>query len=72
MEHHIAFIKEFVKKGGPESSEYHEFTDWLRIVHTELKDGKLSKEDLQSIRNEMGEAISLLTLQGFVLNKPHG
>ncbi|NOX32451.1 MAG: methyltransferase domain-containing protein [Deltaproteobacteria bacterium] len=72
MKHHIAFIKELVAKGGPDSSEYQEFTDWVKTVSNELKNGILGKEDLQLLRNEMGEALSILTLQGFVFNKPHG
>ncbi len=72
MKHHIAFVKELCTKGGLDSSEYHEFTDWLKTVYREVQDGILSKEDLQLLRNEMGEALSILTLQGFVFNKPHG
>jgi extracellular factor (EF) 3-hydroxypalmitic acid methyl ester biosynthesis protein len=72
MKHHIAFVKELCTKGGPDSSEYHEFTDWLKKVYKEVQDGTLSKDDLQLLRNEMGEALSILTLQGFVFNKPHG
>jgi len=72
MKHHITFIKELVAKGGPDSSEYKEFTDWLETISREFKDGILSKEDLQILREEMGDALSILTLQGFVFNKPHG
>ncbi len=72
MKHHIDFVKELVKKGGPNPSEYHEFADWLETVHEEHKKGILSNEDLKILRNEMGEALSILTLQGFVFNKPHG
>lgn len=72
MKHHIDFVKDLVAKGGPDSSEYQEFTDWLAMVKTELNNGKITKEDLQLLRDEMGEALSILTLQGFVFNKPHG
>lgn len=72
MKHHIAFVKDLVAKGGPDSSEYQEFTDWLETVNQEIKDGTLSEEGLQLLRDIMGEAISILTLQGFVFNKPHG
>jgi extracellular factor (EF) 3-hydroxypalmitic acid methyl ester biosynthesis protein len=72
MKQHINFLKELVAKGGPDSSEYHEFTVWLETVNKELKSGLLNEKDLQLLRNEMGEAISILTLQGFVFNKPHG
>lgn len=72
MKHHITFIKELVAKGGPDSSEYQEFNDWLEIISRELHDGILGKENLQQLREAMGEALSILTLQGFVFNKPHG
>ncbi len=72
MKHYITFIEEMVAKGGPDSSEYHEFSDWLTQVHKEIKNGTLHKNDLDLLRGKMGEALSILTLQGFVFNKPHG
>ncbi len=72
MKNHITFVRNLVKKGGPESSEYHEFTNWVKTVNAEYKAKVLRKDDLILLRNEMGEALSLLTLQGFVFNKPHG
>lgn len=72
MKHHVDFIRELIAKGGPDSSEYHEFSDWLKTLDEELKNFSISKEDLQLLRNEMGEALSILTLQGFVFSKPHG
>jgi SAM-dependent methyltransferase len=72
MEHHLAFLKELVRKGGPDSSEYHELTSWLGTIHAEFKTGIISEKDLQLLRDEMGEALSILTLQGFVYHKPHG
>jgi len=72
MKRHLAFMKELVTKGGPDSSEYQELTDWLGTVRKELNNGKLTKKDIQLLRDEMGEALSILTLQGFVFSKPHG
>lgn len=72
MNSHIPFIRNMVEKGGPDSSEYHEFTQWLKEVNTEYKAGGLTPEEMIQIREEMGEALSILTLQGFVFNKPHG
>ncbi|MCP3874751.1 MAG: hypothetical protein GY699_16565 [Desulfobacteraceae bacterium] len=72
MKHHITFIKKLVEKGGPDSSEYHELTDWLKLVNSEFSKGILDKKDLVKLRDEMGESLSILTLQGFVFNKPHG
>jgi len=72
MKYHVNFIKELVARGGPDSSEYHEFTDWLIAVNQEITEGILTQKDLKTLRDEMGEALSILTLQGFVNNKPHG
>jgi SAM-dependent methyltransferase len=72
MKQHIAFIEEMVAKGGPDSSEYHEFSNWLNQIHQELNDDTLHQKDIDLLRSKMGEALSILTLQGFVFNKPHG
>jgi hypothetical protein len=61
-----------VKKGGPELSEYHEFTEWLTTINRGLREGSFEKGDLRLLQNEMGEALSVLTLQGFAFHKPHG
>jgi extracellular factor (EF) 3-hydroxypalmitic acid methyl ester biosynthesis protein len=72
MKHHVAFVKKLVKNGGPDSSDYHEIAEWLKIIHADFINGKLNKEDIQILRDEMGEALSILTVQGFVYCKPHG
>ncbi len=72
MKHHIAFIKELVAKGGPESSEYHELSQWLNDVRKEIVSGTITKDDLKVLRDSFGEALSILTVQGFAFTKPHG
>lgn len=72
IEHHLAFIQKLVDRGGPDPSEYYEFTEWLNTIHQGLKKGVLFKKDLKLLREAMGEALSILTLQGFVFIKPHG
>ncbi len=72
MKHHLAYIDELVAKGGPDPSEHHEFTLWLEALKKEINDGALKKEDLDTLRDRFGEALSILTLQGFAYTKPHG
>ena len=72
LKHHIDFINKLVSNGGPEPHEYGEFTNWIAQIHQQLGDGTLSKSDLDTLRSCFGEALSILTLQGFALEKPHG
>ena len=72
MDQHIAYIEKMVEKGGPEPSEYASFQRWLDEVADELQSGKISQDDLKTLREAFGKALSLETLQGFSLHKPHG
>lgn len=72
MDQHVAYIEKMVARGGPRPSEYASFGRWLAEVADELRSGKISREDLKTIREAFGEALSPDTLQGFSLHKPHG
>ncbi len=72
MKYHIEFIEYLMKKNGPEPSDYTLFTSWLKEVACEVRKGKLSRNDLQEIRAAFKNALSVETVQGFVLTKPHG
>ncbi len=72
MEQHLAFIKKMVDKGGPEPSEYDEFADWINGLGDEIRNGKVSENDVLKLREAFGEVLSIITVQGFILNKPHG
>lgn len=61
-----------VHKGGPDPSDYASFQQWLQKVAKEYRSGDLTEDDLARLRESFGDALSLDTLQGFCLRKPHG
>lgn len=72
MEHHFAFIKKILEKNGPDFSDNSEFSEWVDSVVRDFRTGKLTKDDIHKIREAFGDVLSILTVQGFVLNRPHG
>lgn len=72
METQLNWIQELVAKDGPTPEKYSKFTHWLDETLTRLEDGRYSAIDLEHIRQAFGEALSLETIQGFGLAKPHG
>ena len=71
MQEHFAFIESMVEKGGPEVSEYETFRNWIDRIAHEIKTGLLNYKDLQNLRSEFGDVLSLNTLYGHTLHKPH-
>lgn len=65
-------IERLVSKGGPHETDDPMFEAWLNQVGSEIRCGKLSTQEMQSLRNAFGEALSARTLQGFALAKPYG
>ncbi len=72
MDQHIAYIEKMVSKGGPAPPEYHSFGRWLDEVAAEIRSGQINKNDLMSLHDAFGRALSSETLQGFSFQKPHG
>ncbi len=72
MKQHLAFAAKMVAKGGPEPSEYKMFADWIGKIGDEIRMGKITAEDIQVLRESFGDVLSILTVQGFILAKPHG
>lgn len=72
MQEHFAFIENIVEKGGPEIDEYETFRSWIDRVAHEIKTGLLNYKDLQNLRSAFGDVLSLNTLYGHTLHKPHG
>lgn len=68
----LGYIKELVKKGGPDSTDYVQLNSWLQEVVDLMRAGVLTKTDIQHCLESMGEAASEKTLQGFVGKRPHG
>jgi extracellular factor (EF) 3-hydroxypalmitic acid methyl ester biosynthesis protein len=72
VQKHLSYIQELVQNGGPEPSEYRLFNSWLRVINNEMMSGTIGQDDMKSIRDTFGKAISLDTMQGFSFHKPHG
>ena len=72
MDNYIHYIKRLVEKGGPDPSDYDEFTHLIHDVANKMRVGKISKEELRAIQMAFGKAFSTDTIQGFAYTKPHG
>lgn len=72
MEHHVSFIKYLLDKGGPDLEDYTEVDAWLQEIMDGLKSGKLNNQEIQAFLVLLGDAATNKTIQGFVLQKPHG
>ena len=72
MQEHLQYVQELVKRGGLEKGDYDHFGVWLDTVAHQKQARELSTEDLVAIRAAFGDALSVDTLQGFALAKPHG
>jgi extracellular factor (EF) 3-hydroxypalmitic acid methyl ester biosynthesis protein len=72
MDHHVKYLEGLVNKGGPSVEDFHDFNIWTAAIAEQARNGNLSPENLMRLREVLGEAISVETMQGFVLQKPHG
>lgn len=69
---HIGFVKELVSQGGPDPGDYDVFSNWIGRVSHELQSGVLNPNNLKIIRDAFGTALSMMTIQGYAYQKPHG
>lgn len=72
MEQHIEYVQQLIRQGGPEVADYEELDDWIAEVAEHARTGKLTEEEIDTLRMAFCDAISVKTMQGFVFNKPHG
>lgn len=72
MDHHFEYLKYLVDKGGPDLQDYHDLDAWISEIADHAKNGRLATGDLKCLREVLGEAASVETMQGFVFQKPHG
>ena len=66
------FIPKLVEHGGPEELDYPVLDSLTREVYDQAKSGLFSPADITRLREAFGDALSVATLQGFTLRKPHG
>ncbi|QMW00351.1 class I SAM-dependent methyltransferase [Spirosoma foliorum] len=67
-----AEIKKLVHQGGPDVKDYQQVDNLMIRLSSQLQSGLLTDDELTSIRTEFGATLSNQTMQGFMLNKPHG
>jgi extracellular factor (EF) 3-hydroxypalmitic acid methyl ester biosynthesis protein len=72
MNHHIEFLNHHVAKGGPNVEDFYDLDAWIAEIAEQARNGQITKNDLTSLRDILGDAISSETMQGFVFQKPHG
>lgn len=66
------YIISLVNRGGPEPNEYEELNHWFQNVGYQAKNGVITREHIRQMWSDFGDAFSVNTLQGFVVNKPYG
>ncbi|MDH5429523.1 MAG: class I SAM-dependent methyltransferase [Nitrospirota bacterium] len=68
----LDYLKTINRKGGPIPSEYLEMNLAMNTLAQLHHSGDISNADLESIRTELGEAMTPKTIQGFAYTQPHG
>jgi SAM-dependent methyltransferase len=72
LKDYVEKIEYFVKNGGPEESEWEVFNELLNGIYEDFLNNTHENERVKQIYKAFGDAISLETLQGHVLNRPLG
>lgn len=72
MDHHFEYLKHLVDKGGPDAEDFYDLDAWIAEVAEHARNGRLTADDLGCLRDVLGDAISVETMQGFCFQKPHG
>ena len=68
----VEYLKTLSQKGGPVPSEYVDVNLAMNILAQLHHSGGISNQDLEVIREELGEAMTPKTIQGFAYKQPHG
>ncbi len=72
VDHHFEFLKHLVAKGGPDAEDFYDLDAWVAEIADQARNGRLEKTCLSRLREVLGEANSVETMQGFCYRKPHG
>ncbi|GAB3775733.1 hypothetical protein GCM10028818_20240 [Spirosoma horti] len=67
-----AEIGKLVRQGGPDVKDYQQVDNLMIRLSNQVRAGLMTDDELASIRTEFGSTLSNRTMQGFMLNKPHG
>lgn len=72
MDMHIEFLQRLVDKGGPDTEDFYDLDAWLAEIAEHARKGNMKPSDLSRLRDVLGDAISVDTMQGICFLKPHG
>ena len=67
-----AEIGKLVSRGGPDVQDYQNVDNLMIRLSNQFRAGLMTADELAGIRTEFGTTLSNRTMQGFMLNKPHG
>lgn len=72
MKNQREYIVSLVTNDGPEPNQYEELNQWFQTVGRMVQTGNITRAQIREMWHTFGEAFSVNTMQGFVVNKPHG
>jgi len=72
MESACKYITALVEKGGPDPPEYDQLLGWFSSIGESLRKGEVQRDEIRALFPCFGDAVSIDTMQGFVVRKPHG
>jgi len=72
LKEEATYIKDLVKRGGPNPSEYAPLSAWYLRIMASYYRGEISFTSIRVLWEAFGESFTPRTMQGFVVTKPHG
>lgn len=68
----LNYIRVLVASGGPQSEQYEELNYWFKSIGKKAREGHVTRDQIREMWAVFGDAFSLSTMQGRVVNKPRG
>ena len=72
LDYRLEYLSNLVEKGGPSVEDYYDLDALIADIAEHARSGRLTKLDLHHLRESLGDAVSIDTLQGFAYRKPYG
>ena len=68
----ISWIEEFVARPHASAQDWQRYDALSKELGKELRSQTVTETEREALKSAFGPAMTTETLQGFVLNKPHG
>jgi SAM-dependent methyltransferase len=72
LDYRLEYLNNLAEKGGPSAEDYYDLDALIADIAEHARSGRLTKQDLHHLRESLGDAASIDTMQGFAYLKPHG